>query len=500
MVRKAGVSTACLRDTKGSVFDGGIRAPCLVRWPGHFPAGAKVERTAAHIDLAPTLLAAAGVAAPANVKFDGISLLGDLRGEAPASPDRLLFFQWHRGDEPVRTSGLRGARTALQAGAAGGSRRPAANQTDWALFDMTADPGEQRNLIDEQPAIAAEMKAAYDRWFDDVSATRGYPVPRIIAGTRHENPLTLTRQDWRGPRAGWGAEGLGHWDVEIAAAAPFDVTVRIPATDRDRAVRLSIGDQEHRLSLPAGAGRATFADLKLPPGTNRAVEAVVIDGDRQVGAHYVDLDCRDAGRGARVFLGAALWCPTSLGNRADGGQGEQVENERAGLRIGEKKSVDDLGVNKLAVGVRAQIRGPVWMESQAPRVEAKGIALNRNPGQQLLAAVERDGTRVCGCDRVRPQSRQVIRSGKLKLAGVVAVEQRAGADDVDCSNDRRWANPAVDDHGQVQPANGIISLDEDIERLRVDDIHDMIANIDHRRACGGRRAPGNQDPRQRPGK
>ena len=281
-----------LRDTKGSVFDGGIRAPCLVRWPGHFPAGAKVERTAAHIDLAPTLLAAAGVKTPANVKFDGISLLGDLRGDSTASPERLLFFQWHRGDEPVRNRAcaVRGPRYKLVQPAGRGDQQR--NQVDWALFDMTVDPGEQRNLIDEQPAIAAEMKAAYDRWFADVGATRGYPAPRIIAGTRHENPLTLTRQDWRGPRAGWGAEALGHWDVEIAAAATYDVTARTASADHQRTVRLKIGEDEKLAKLEAGADRVTFADLKLPAGTTR-VEAIVEYDGRQAGAHYVDLDCRD---------------------------------------------------------------------------------------------------------------------------------------------------------------------------------------------------------------
>jgi len=281
-----------LRDTKGSVFDGGILTPCLVRWPGHFPAGAKVERTAAHIDLVPTLLAATGVAAPANVKFDGISLLGDLRGESTASPERLLFFQWHRGDEPVRNRAcaVRGPRYKLVQPAGRGDQQR--NRADWALFDMTVDPGEQRNLIDEQPAIAAEMKGAYDRWFADVSATRGYPAPRIIAGTRHENPLTLTRQDWRGPRAGWGAEGLGHWDVELAAAATYDVTARTSPADHERTVRLNIGGSENLAKLPAGADRVKFTGLKLPAGTIM-VEAIVDDNGRQAGAHYVDLDCHE---------------------------------------------------------------------------------------------------------------------------------------------------------------------------------------------------------------
>ena len=55
---------AGLRGWKGSVYDGGIHVPCYIRWPGHLPAGGVVDRIAAHIDLAPTLLDACGVLLP----------------------------------------------------------------------------------------------------------------------------------------------------------------------------------------------------------------------------------------------------------------------------------------------------------------------------------------------------------------------------------------------------------------------------------------------------
>ena len=92
---------AGLRGLKGTVYEGGIRVPCYVRWPGHFPAGRVVDRIAAHIDITPTLLDACGVAAGTEPKLDGLSLLPLLRGEpVPSWPDRTIYFQWHRGDEP----------------------------------------------------------------------------------------------------------------------------------------------------------------------------------------------------------------------------------------------------------------------------------------------------------------------------------------------------------------------------------------------------------------
>ena len=92
---------AGLRGWKGSVFDGGIRVPCYLRWPEHFPGRLVVEKIAAHIDLMPTLLDACGISPPEGLKLDGKSLLPLITGNQTAGwPDRTLYFQWHRGDQP----------------------------------------------------------------------------------------------------------------------------------------------------------------------------------------------------------------------------------------------------------------------------------------------------------------------------------------------------------------------------------------------------------------
>ncbi len=93
-----------LRGRKGSTLEGGTRSPLLVRWPGRLPAGGEpVDRIAAHIDIAPTLLDAAGVEPPTGLHLDGRSLLDLLAGDGEAAdwPDRTLYFQFHRGDEPT---------------------------------------------------------------------------------------------------------------------------------------------------------------------------------------------------------------------------------------------------------------------------------------------------------------------------------------------------------------------------------------------------------------
>ena len=164
----------------------------------------------------------------AGIELDGISLLPVLRQEQETLAERLLFFQWHRGDVPEmgRACAVRGPRFKLVQAAGRGDAQKF--QPEWALYDMKADPGEQHNVIEQHAEPAKQMKQAYEAWFANVGATRGFPAPRILVGTKFENPVTLTRQDWRGPQAGWRSDGQGHWDIEVADAGSYEVTVRTP--------------------------------------------------------------------------------------------------------------------------------------------------------------------------------------------------------------------------------------------------------------------------------
>ncbi len=87
-------STGGMRGRKRSLFEGGVRVPFIVRWPGHTPAGAKNETTAfTALDLLPTLCAAAGVDLPADYHGDGENLLAGFEGKAIART-RPIFWEW----------------------------------------------------------------------------------------------------------------------------------------------------------------------------------------------------------------------------------------------------------------------------------------------------------------------------------------------------------------------------------------------------------------------
>jgi hypothetical protein len=206
------------------VYEGGVRVPCYVRWPNTLKPGATVDTPAANIDMAPTLLAACRATRPAGAPpLDGRSLLPLLKGEKADWPDRTLFAQWHRGDVPekYRAFAARGPRYKLVQAA--GVQQDAKWRPKFELFDITNDPFEEKDLAADKPDEVARLKAVYGAWFDDVTKA-GFDPPRISIGSEKENPVRLTRQDWRGPKAGWTPDSDGAWAVKVERAGKYKLT------------------------------------------------------------------------------------------------------------------------------------------------------------------------------------------------------------------------------------------------------------------------------------
>lgn len=271
---------AGMRGKKGEVYEGGIRVPCFVRWPGRLEAGKDIARLAAHIDVAPTLLDLCGVHVPPEVRFDGMSLAPLMRGHVSGWADRTLFFQWHRGDvpEPYRNAAARTQRFKLVNGR--------------ELYDLEADPAEQHDVAAEHPDIVARLRAEYDAWFQDVGATRGYSPPRIELGTPHENPSVLTRQDWRGIEGLADKDldkGVGYWEVLVARAGQYEFTVDFAAQDAAATAWIACGDI--RLSRPvvAGATSCRVKGARLSAGAAR-LQAWVEYGGVSMGARFLTVE------------------------------------------------------------------------------------------------------------------------------------------------------------------------------------------------------------------
>ncbi len=280
---------------KGSVHEGGTRVPCFVRWPDQFKGNRDVPCIAAHIDIVPTLMAACNVRKPKKLKLDGINMLPYLEGKKKKCPDRALFFQWHRGDAPekfrafaVRTHDWR---LVQPNGVRGGEYKK-----DFQLYKISEDPYQKKNVSQKYPKVLAKLKTAYVNWFEDVGKARGYAPPRIAIGSKFENPVVLTRQDWRGPNATWGKKGFGYWEVKVYRAGKYDIVLKFDPVPKATSGSIEVKGPGfglgHGQSIPAGATEMTAKGLTLQPGNVR-LKAHLGTGDNKVGVKYVVVERRE---------------------------------------------------------------------------------------------------------------------------------------------------------------------------------------------------------------
>ena len=280
--------TAGLRDQKTTVFDGGIRVPFFLRWPSQLEAS-KVDRLGAHIDVAPTLLEAARVEAPASVEFDGVSLMPLLRGDGAGGPERTIFIQSHRGNEPQLYRNFAAVSQRYKLVQPLSFSEPAPPDTPLQLYDLESDPGEQNDLASQQPGELAHLKKQYEDWFEDVSATRGYDPPKIFIGTEHENPVILTRQDWRMVGAdGWTDGYLGYWEVDVKSSGKYDIRFRFTKQERAGRAEFKLGDAELSKPFTREAESVTFSGVDLPTGP-ATLEARLIRSGKTIGVNYIDV-------------------------------------------------------------------------------------------------------------------------------------------------------------------------------------------------------------------
>jgi len=136
------------RGWKITMFEGGIRVPMLVKWPAKIAAGTMVDTPVAHIDMMPTLAAAAGAPQPDGVAIDGVDLLPLATGEGAENWDRETLF-WQNGHYQV----VRHGDWKLQV-----NDRPTDGLQKW-LYNLVDDPTEQNNLAASHPDKLQELSA-----------------------------------------------------------------------------------------------------------------------------------------------------------------------------------------------------------------------------------------------------------------------------------------------------------------------------------------------------
>jgi len=157
------IFNAGMRGSKNSSYQGGTRSPCFFRWPaGGIPAGAECDALSAHVDIFPTLADITGATLSDDVKkqVEGRSLLSLLKNPKAEWPDRLLVHHAARWDTG-KVAESKYARCAIQ-----NAQFTLVNNAE--LYDIKADPGEKKNVITEHPDVVATLRAAYEKWWDEV--------------------------------------------------------------------------------------------------------------------------------------------------------------------------------------------------------------------------------------------------------------------------------------------------------------------------------------------
>lgn len=212
---------AGMRGKKGTIYEGGHRVPCFIRWSGEGIGGGRdIDELTAHIDIFPTLIDLCGLEKPDNVEFDGTSLKPLLKDKERVCYDRTLVVQrQQRGDIPPEkwSASVMKKETRLVNGE--------------ELYDLKNDPEQRVSIADKRSEEVIKMRDVYEKWWKSVSEHFD-EVQEIVIGSDKVNPVTLTGFDWHCFPTPWnqhhirqGLKSNGYWAVEIESDAEYEFSL-----------------------------------------------------------------------------------------------------------------------------------------------------------------------------------------------------------------------------------------------------------------------------------
>ncbi|MEM9928305.1 MAG: arylsulfatase [Bacteroidota bacterium] len=312
---------AGMRNLKGSPYEGGHRVPFSIQWPaGGLTGGPPITQLTAHLDVLPTLVDLLDLELPADVAFDGTTLAPLLNNPDEATwPERTIcvhnqisFGKKLDNDLPVKY------------------KKYAVMTDQWRLvngelYDIKADPGQQKNLAASQPEVVNQLLGAYDEWWADIS-TQFDRYNATIIGNEAQQEVVLSAQFWHGDHVPYSQEHVRHamkangfWDIDVARAGTYQIALRRwpaesqlpfggnvppPAPDSTRrfpqdkyyqysstvinpvSARLKVGDFDETVAVSATDQEATFS-VQLPVGQTFLQTWLATEERDTIGAYYV---------------------------------------------------------------------------------------------------------------------------------------------------------------------------------------------------------------------
>ena len=283
---------AGMRGQKGSSYDGGHRVPFFIHWPaGGLHGGRDLNTLSAHIDVLPTLAELCGIKHPiaGAPAIDGKSLAPLLKGKEPAWADRTIFVHSQRLEQVKK-----GRNNSVMT-----KRWRLVNNKE--LYDITADPGQSKNIAALNPQVVKNLNKAYDGWWTSLSPIFTETV-HLGLGNDAENPANLTCHDWHTNNGlvPWnhghirkGPVANGFWAVEFHKAGTYEITLRRWPAEEDKKIsatraRISIGKLEKSQAVKPEDTSTTFR-LEVPAGKARLQTWLERSDGKTCGAYFVEV-------------------------------------------------------------------------------------------------------------------------------------------------------------------------------------------------------------------
>ncbi|PQV48986.1 arylsulfatase A-like enzyme [Jejuia pallidilutea] len=305
---------AGMRGVKASKYEGGHRVPLFIHWKdGGLNVGKDINELTAHYDIVPTLVDLCNLEVDDSIKFDGTSLKPLFNGNNSEFKDRIVITNSQRVEnpEPWRRTSLMQGKWRLVDGV--------------ELYNLETDPEQRHNIIDQHPEKVAELKKAYDAWWEEISPSYK-DQPYIYIGHEKENPVTLYCHDWHTEKEAtpWHQRHIrsafidnGYWLVKVAETGKYSMKLRrwpketglslnaeapirpalegtsVKATKKGIALnivnaRLKIQNYDEVKKVDASKEYVEF-EVDLQAGETKMQTWFTLNDGEELGAYYVDI-------------------------------------------------------------------------------------------------------------------------------------------------------------------------------------------------------------------
>ena len=215
---------AGMRGKKGSMYEGGHRVPCFIRWPqGGIAAGKDIADVTAHVDVLPTLVDLLDFSVEENLAFEGVSLGPVLLGQQDSLASRTLITDSQRLETPVKwrqSSTMRGPWRLINGE---------------ELYNLTNDPGQTQDIASHYPDVVKQLRTDYKAWWADILSV--FNETPAISICPPEEPVTVLHSHdmhtdegyemvpWNQQQVREGYRSRGWYAVQVPEAGTYSLEV-----------------------------------------------------------------------------------------------------------------------------------------------------------------------------------------------------------------------------------------------------------------------------------